>query len=260
MKLQLVPARTGPLWMRQGMRVFWRQPIALSGLFFMFMGLMTIISLFPLVGGVLAMLIFPACSLGLMAATREALQGRFPMPRLLLVGLLGQAARRQQMIWLGVFYVLGFCAVLALSALADGGDFARLYLGGSVNGRLDQSTVEQSEFQLAVLVCLVLYIPLSALFWHAPALVHWHGVPAVKSLFFSLMACLGNWRAMLAFIAAWAGVYIAMGSALLILSALLDAPSLLGWGFMPLMFLLTAMFFCSGYFTFRDSFQNEVLA
>ena len=83
MKLQIVPARIGLDWMRRGVRVFWRQPIALTGLFFMFMGVMTLVSLLPLVGALLALMLFPACSLGLMAATREALQGRFPMPRVL---------------------------------------------------------------------------------------------------------------------------------------------------------------------------------
>ena len=49
MKLRLVKAATGVAWMRQGVQVFWRQPIALTGLFFMFLGLMTLISMIPVV-------------------------------------------------------------------------------------------------------------------------------------------------------------------------------------------------------------------
>ena len=37
MKLNLVDAKTGTVWVRQGIRAFWKQPLALSGLFFMFM-------------------------------------------------------------------------------------------------------------------------------------------------------------------------------------------------------------------------------
>lgn len=37
MKLQLVPARQGLVWVRNGLRVFARQPLAMTGLFFMFM-------------------------------------------------------------------------------------------------------------------------------------------------------------------------------------------------------------------------------
>ena len=37
MKLNVVPALTGVIWVRLGIKTFWRQPVALSGLFFMFM-------------------------------------------------------------------------------------------------------------------------------------------------------------------------------------------------------------------------------
>ncbi len=33
MKLHIVPARTGLEWVRLGIRVFWRQPMALAALF-----------------------------------------------------------------------------------------------------------------------------------------------------------------------------------------------------------------------------------
>lgn len=257
MKLRLVTASSGLRWMRQGVQVFWRQPIALSGLFFMFMLLLTLVSMLPVVGAILALVLFPACSLGLMAATQEVVQGRFPMPRMLLLGLLGPAPQRRQMLWLGAIYALGLAGVLGLSAWADGGEFARLYLGHQLSGKLDMDSVDKSGIRGAALLCLIFYIPLSVLFWHAPALVHWHGVAAVKSLFFSLMACLCNWKAMLVFIASWAVAYFVLGGALLVLSNLLDSTTLLGWTFMPLTLLLTTMFFCSSYFSFRDSFQTD---
>lgn len=257
MKLQIAPARAGLMWMRQGIQIFGRQPIALTGLFFMFLGLMTIVSLLPVVGSVAALVLLPACTAGLMAATREAQQGRFPMPRLLLVGLRSGAAQRRQMLILGVLYTLGVIGLLVVSALADGGDFARIYLLG---GRIDTETVEQAGFQSALWIAMVLYAPLSALFWHAPALVHWHNVPAVKSLFFSLMACLGNWKAMAVYLAAWSGMYAAVALALVVVGSLLGSAGAVGMGLLPAMLMLTAMFFNSAYFTFKDSFQNEVLA
>ena len=42
MKLKPVPAKTGLLWVRQGITTFVRQPLALSGLFFIFMLLMSV--------------------------------------------------------------------------------------------------------------------------------------------------------------------------------------------------------------------------
>ena len=77
MKLNVVPAKTGSLWVRQGIRIFWKQPLALSGLFFMFMASMSIMSIVPVVGGFLALVLLPAASLGFMAATREVELAKF---------------------------------------------------------------------------------------------------------------------------------------------------------------------------------------
>ncbi len=56
-----------------------------------------------------------------------------------------------------------------------------------------------------------LYLPLSLAFWHAPALVHWHGVPPAKSLFFSFVACFKNFGALFVFGLVWVGVFIGSG-------------------------------------------------
>ena len=84
MKLHIVPARTGWVWLKVGLRTFWSQPLALSGLFFMFMMIMSLSSLLPYIGNAVALALLPAATLGLMAATREAASGKFPMPAILL--------------------------------------------------------------------------------------------------------------------------------------------------------------------------------
>ncbi len=193
MKLNIVPAKTGVLWVRQGIQTFWRQPIAMSGLFFMFMAVMSISSLLPVVGSVIALMLLPAATLGLMAAAREASLGKFPLPTVLVSAWRAGQQRKREMVILGLMYAGGFLAIMGLSSLFDGGTFARLYL---VGGTFTRETVLDSGFQTAMWVSTLLYLPLSALFWHAPALVHWHSQPAVKTVFFRPVACPGNWRAM----------------------------------------------------------------
>ena len=83
MKLNLVPPRQGLLWVRLGMKTFWRQPLAMAGLFFMYMASVTVLSLVPMLGIGLSLVLLPAATLGLMAATREAANGKFPMPTVL---------------------------------------------------------------------------------------------------------------------------------------------------------------------------------
>ena len=82
MKLNIVSARTGSLWVRQGIRNFWRQPLALTGLFILFMVLASAASWLPYAGSFLGLMFIPAASLGLMAAAREADLARFPMPNM----------------------------------------------------------------------------------------------------------------------------------------------------------------------------------
>ena len=61
MKLNIVPAKNGLLWVKQGIRTFWRQPLAFTGLFFLFMAWVSVLSMVPVLGAVLALLILPCC-------------------------------------------------------------------------------------------------------------------------------------------------------------------------------------------------------
>ena len=127
MKLNLVPARTGIQWVKLGMRTFFRQPLALAGLFFMFMALMTLASQVPYLGFVLAMTLLPAATLGLMAATLDACNNRFPMPIVLLSAFRANKQKTRDMLVLGALYALGFLLAMGASYLVDGGSFARVY-------------------------------------------------------------------------------------------------------------------------------------
>ena len=254
MKLNVVPARTGFAWFREGLRTFWRQPLALAGLFFMFISIMSVASLVPYVGSVIALALLPAATLGLMAATREAAQGRFPMPTVLVSAFRAGQQRARAMLVLGALYAAGFLLVMALSALVDGGSFARLYL---VGGALTPELVQEPAFQGAMWLAMALYLPLSMMFWHAPALVHWHHVSPVKSLFFSLVACTRNMGALTLYTLAWMGLFLGVAMLLMMISVALGQPGLLGILMYPTAMLLAAMFFSSIWFTFRDSFVAD---
>lgn len=253
MKLRIVPARAGFDWMRRGVRTFWRQPLALSGLFLLFMGLMSLLTLLPVLGAVLALTLLPAATLGLMAATQESEAGRFPMPWILLTGLRANRQGARGMASLGLMYALGFLGIMAASALCDGGDFARFYLLGQA---ISEEAAQSSGFVGAMWLSLALYLPLSMMFWHAPALVHWHGVQPIKSLFFSLVACWRNWRAQLVYALSWLllSVLSLMGLVSVVHLFLDGSGQVLAQVSVPLMLMLMAMFFCSIFFSYQDSF------
>ncbi len=254
MKLNIVPARTGLTWVKLGFRTFLQQPLAMSGLFFMFMATLSIATLVPFIGAALALALLPAATLGLMAATQEATKGKFPMPSILISAFRAGQQRLRAMMVLGALYAAGFLVLMGISALIDGGQFARLYL---VGGKMSQEMVMQNDFQLAMWVTMLLYIPLSLLFWHAPALVHWHGIPPVKSLFFSLMACYKNWAALAVYGLAWAGIFFMAMVLLTLVAVVLGNPNIAVVALFPVALLVMAMFFTSIFFTFRDSFTDS---
>ncbi len=255
MKLNIVPASTGLTWVKLGITTFFKQPLALGGLFFMFMALVSVVTIIPVIGSVLALAILPAATLGLMVATLEAVKGKFPMPSVLATAFRAGQERMRAMLVLGAMYAVGFLLVMGTSALFDGGQFAKMYL---VGGKLTKELMDQPDFQTAAWVGMILYIPLSLLFWHAPALVHWHGVPPSKAIFFSLVACFRNLGAYLVYSVAWMGVFIMAGVVILSALTLLGVGQAAGAVMVPLALVFAAMFFSSIYFTFRDSFVHDV--
>ena len=252
MKLQIVPAKQGLVWVKQGIRTFWRQPLAFTGLFFLFMAWVSVLSMVPFIGAALALLVLPAATLGLMVATEQAASGKFPMPTVMLVAFRAGQQRLKAMMVLGGLYALSFLAVMAISALVDGGGFAKVYLA---NAPITPEVVNDTDFQTAMWLTTIMYVPLSMLFWHAPALVHWHGVPPFKSLFFSAIACWRNLGAFALYLLAWAGVFVAGAILILLISSALGGNDLSAAVLMPGALLMAAMFFTSVYFSVKDCFE-----
>jgi hypothetical protein len=245
-KLNIVPARTGFVWVKLGVRTFLKQPLALTGLFFMYMAGVLVLSQLPVVGSVLGAMLVPAATLGLMAATAEAASGRFPMPSVLISAFRAGRQRARAMLVLGAIYTVGsILATLLASALV--GEPTPAAAADSQNAPLDSRA----------LVALLLHTPLVILFWHSPALVHWHGVPPVKSLFFSAVAFFRNIGAMLMYGLTWLGVFVIVAFAFSTVGMMLGGVAVARSVMLPTVLLLVAMFSTSLYFTFRDSFATD---
>ena len=156
------------------------------------------------------------------------------------------------MLRLGLLYACGFMLLMGASALVDGGQFARVYLGGEA---LKPEVVQSESFQSAMWLTMALYAPLSMVFWHAPALVFWQQVPPVKSLFFSWMACWRNKAAFAVYVLVWAGVFGGAAILAMVAASLLGDAQMTLSIMMPLALLVAAMFFTSMLFTVKDCFS-----
>ena len=255
MRLNIVPASQGIQWMKQGIATFRKKPLAMLGLFFIFLTVVNLLSLIPWLGIAMALAMLPAATLGFMTAAREVAQGNYPMPTVLLTAFRAGQQRLHAIAVLGMLYAVLFGLSMAVTQWVDGGQFVRIYLlGEAIEPATMRELMSQGDFQMAAILAGTLNVVIAMLFWHAPALVHWHGVSPVKSLFFSIVACLRNFPAFFVYLMAWVGLtmLVVLGASLLFTAI---AGPVIGSVLMQLLLMvITAMFFTSQYFSYLDCF------
>jgi hypothetical protein len=155
---------------------------------------------------------------------------------------------------MGVWFAFGFAFVLLIGASLDGGEFAKMYMQG---GGLSKELVQKDGFKDAVLLSTLLYFPLAAIFWFAPALMNWNKMPLSKSLFYSAYAVYRNWRAFSVYMLVWAGVFSVISGVVLLIASLVMGGAAAAFLLMPLMVMLSAIFMASTFPTFVDCFQHQ---
>jgi hypothetical protein len=268
MKLNVLPASAGAQWVRVSIRTFWRQSLALGTVFILQLAALMFLSLFiPIIGYIVALILKPAFTVGMMAATREAEGGKPPRPFLLFTALRQGAARTRAMIALGLLYAAAVMVVMGVFMLIGDEPLKAVMTFMVNNPRPSPDQIETQiapalldpRLNLAALVAMTLYALAGLVFWHAPALMHWHGVPVVKSLFFSTVAVLRNARAFLLYGLLWLCLGMGAMSVLMLLAALGGSVGLIVGGALqfPLALIIWAMFAASQWFTFRDSFVPD---
>ncbi|MEG0540130.1 MAG: BPSS1780 family membrane protein, partial [Comamonas sp.] len=223
MKLHIVPASTGLQWVKLGMQTFWRQPMALTALLFLSMAAVSLIGMLPIIGPYIALVLMPSVFLIMMLGAAEASQDRIPRPSLVIAPFRGDNPRTKALAILGVFYAVGIMLIVALTSLFDDGSLARLSLSNEpITPEMAEELVQQPGFHIALWGGFFLYNLLAMLMWHAPALVQWHGVSPVKAVFFSVVACVRNFRAFFIYAIGWLGLAIGAGLALSLITVVLS--------------------------------------
>jgi hypothetical protein len=256
MQARIVEAAAGARWLAEGWRLFRAAPLQWIALTFAYMLLMVLMSVVPLIGTAGFLVIYPALTVGLMVAARAASKS-MPIEIGMLFDGLRRGGARVQLV-LGAIYLA--CSILVFAGIAAADTEQKLRTLIVDDGRQELHIGDL----LAPLVALVaLYTPMLAMFWFAPPLAAWHGVGAAKSLFFSLVACLMNWRAFVVYGAVTLGAIIAAAGALRLILALAPGDAAKGVPLPALLLivvLLLPTFFASFYASYRDVFGAEAKA
>lgn len=248
--MEKLPAATGWQWIKQGFSLFRKQPAELSTLFLSYMFLMMVITIIPLLGQVLPLILIPVFSMAFMQACVQVEKGQRVYPNLLLTGFRSPAFRN--LVVLGLLYVLAATLAIGASSLIDGGLFWDVMVGSA---RVDEKTVQDSGITLAMLMAGLLYLPAAMAFWFAAPLVAWQGMGLGKALFYSFHAVKRAGRAFTVYGLGWALIGVILP--LLIstfLGQLTGSPALMMMVLLPLSIVLTVVMYCSFYPTYITLF------
>ena len=251
MQARRLPAIRGWNWIVEGFRLFRSNPALLTFLVFGYWLTLIFLNLVPLLGVVLAPLAVPALSVGVMNGCRALARNGDNGFGLLYSGF---GRNRNALFVLGALYLAGSLAVFALVALFDGGALLGVMLAGH---QPPEDPVQSERLMLSLQLALLLMAPMLMAFWFAPMLAAWDGVPPMKALFFSFVACLRNWRPFLVYGLAVAFVSAILPGLVLGLAAAFSAAltrmatvALL----LPLLFVFVPTLFASFYVSYRDVF------
>ena len=247
-----ISARQGIEWIRKGFALFRKQPAELSMLFLLYMLLMFALSIIPLVGQLLPLLLVPCFSMAFMQACVEIEAGRKARPNLLLTAFRSPALGT--LLRLGVLYLLGAVLAVAASTLVDDGVFWKLMSGQL---RADEQDIPVGNLPLAMMFSALIYVPFAMAFWHAAPLATWQKMGLFKAIFYSFFAVRRCGKAFLAYALGWIVVGIAVPAIIsallgLILGKAIVAIMLL----MPLSVILTIVMYCSFYPTYLEVFDK----
>jgi hypothetical protein len=194
-----------------------------------------------------------------MVATRRVLAGRFPLPHAFIEPLRAGRPRLVALVQLGIVYAVATWAILWLSDLFDGGALDALVDAQASGGSPDAVAARLADprLKIGVLLRFGLLGLLSIPFWHAPALVHWGGLPAAKSLFFSTVAVWRNKGAFAVYSLVWFAVLILFALVANLLFAVFGRPELVPLVAMPASLVFSTVFYASLWFTFADCFRPD---
>jgi hypothetical protein len=263
--LQATP-REGAGWVGRAFAIFLRKPIAFSALFALFMFAAVALLALPYVGAVLLLIAWPLLSLAFMIATLSAQGGGPVHPGQLVLPLRAASpdalARRRTLLTLcGLFALTNALVMLAGDAI-DNGAFERLQVllaSGRDEGAQTEigALLADPGLRMGIALRMGGTTLLSLIFWHAPALVWWHGQGVAQALFSSTLACWRNRGAFTVYGLAWAGTVILFGLVAGALFALIGAPQLALLAAVPAGLMFSTVFYVSLLFTYQGCFGSD---
>lgn len=246
MQINILPASAGFTWLRDGIRLFGRQPIGLPAMVVVYLMMVLTPALLPVIGIAISGVLAPFATVGLLGACRDVAQGRMPTP-LAFAQPFKPAPARLALLRLGIINAILLLVVATLATL----------LAPSPPPGTPPPQSLQDLPLAGLLLQVLLYLPVMAVMWFAPVLAGWHGISAGKAMFGSLVGCWRNFGPMLFFGLAAAVLTFGVSLlAVLLLSAFVASRELLQIVLAPLALILMSIVQASLYPMYLAMFSD----
>jgi hypothetical protein len=241
---QKLPARHGLLWVMAAWQLLRRYPRQLTSMTMLYFLIVLLVNLLPYIGPFLLPLALPSLTVMMANACRTLDGGRVVTQEQLIHGI---KAQRMHLLRLGGLHLLGSVVLLLVSQPL----MQQLDPGQAKNA----ADFSGTGFHLILL--LLIASPILMAFWFAPLLTAWHGLHAVKALFFSFVASWRNMSAFLVYGLVVTGVGVLLPGLLVVIGGLIF-PQLVGvlaiMVQMALVMLIGPVLVASIYISYRDVF------
>ncbi|GAB4478779.1 MAG: BPSS1780 family membrane protein [Burkholderiaceae bacterium] len=249
MQIRTVSAATGAVWLRDGWRLFRRQPLGLPAMVVVYLMMLFLPALLPFVGIAISGVLAPFATVGLMAACREVALGRAPNPAVFAQPFQESNPNRIKLFRLGV--INASLVLLLATLLALVGDDLHAPPADA------QATLADVPWEMLLLQLLV-YLPVLVLMWFAPLLAGWHGLGPAKAMFGSVVACGRNVGALLVYgLVASAATLIASTVIVGVAAMLVSSRELLSLLLAPFALVMMTIVQASFYPMYRSIFADD---
>lgn len=248
MQARRLPARHGFLWLIASFKLFRANPPLITALTMAYMFVVVMVNLLPYIGPFLLPLALPTLIVVLANGCRAIQRGGGVGGVALTFGV---QKRRIELVRLGGLHLLGSLVILVASSIMEGGQIS-LFAPGK--------TMDEEEMIAAMARLMVVALPVIAAFWFAPLLTAWDDVTPLKSVFFSVVASLRNWRAFAVYGLAASLFAIVVPGILLITAAAISAALANAFSIalkMVMLFVMAPIMMTSVFVSYQDVFHGE---
>ena len=172
-------------WLNLGWSLFKRTPGMWIAVTVTMLVILIVLGMVPVIGQLAVNFLILVFAAGLMLGCRSLEQGGELRFEHLFAGLRQNTGN---LIMVGVFYLIGLVAIMAITFAVTGGGA----LTGAMMGHDAGMAMAAGSLLIALLVMLVLTMPLIMGIWFAPALVIFHDTGPLAAMKASFSACMKN--------------------------------------------------------------------